>query len=77
MKVISERWFVSQYHKDGLSVSERYGGIFGASVYTGCLKTVVMIGNECIPHIDEEQGHSVQKGSEIIEVNRKIFLLRQ
>lgn len=36
-----------------------------------------MIGNECIPHIDEEQGHSVQKGSEIIEVNRKIFFLRQ
>ena len=40
-------------------------------------KLVVMIGNECIPHIDEEQGHSVQKGSEIIEVNRKIFFLRQ
>ena len=41
------------------------------------MKTFVVIGNECIPHIDEEQGHSVQKGSEIIEMNRKIFLLRQ
>ena len=52
-------------------MSERYGGVFGTSVYTGYLKTfVVMMGNECIPHIDEEQGHSVQKGSEIIEVNR-------
>ena len=77
MKVIAERWFVSQYHKDGLSVSERYGGIFGASVYTGYSKTIVMIGDECIPHIDEDQGYSIQKGSEIIEVNRKMFLLRQ
>ena len=34
MKVIPERWFVSQYQKDGLSVLERYGGLFGASVYT-------------------------------------------
>lgn len=39
MKVIPERWFVSQYQKDGLSVSEKYGGIFGASVYTKYLKT--------------------------------------
>lgn len=66
-----------QCQKDTLVLLWCTKGIFGASVYTGCLKTVVMIGNECIPHIDEEQGHRVQKGSEIIEVNRKIFLLRQ
>lgn len=69
--MIPEKWLVSQYQKNGLSVSERYGGVFGTSVYTVGLETfVVMMGNECIPHIDEEQGHSVQKGSEIIEMNR-------